>query len=134
MLAYAFSQDFAVTTAAILPYRIGLLGRSAMALGYLALIVLAAPRALTSGIARRIAACGRMAFSNYLGSTVLMTFLFHGWGLGLGERTWGHAALMAFVLLGWIVMLAWSQPWLARFGIGPLEWLWRTLARNRAKG
>jgi uncharacterized protein len=34
---------------------------------------------------------------------------------------------MTFVLLGWALMLAWSQPWLARFRYGPLEWLWRSL-------
>jgi uncharacterized protein len=26
-------------------------------------------------------------------------------------------------------MLAWSKPWLDRFQYGPLEWLWRSLAR-----
>ena len=27
----------------------------------------------------------------------------------------------------WLVMLAWSKPWLDRFRFGPLEWLWRCL-------
>jgi uncharacterized protein len=35
--------------------------------------------------------------------------------------------------LFWLLMLAWSKPWLDRFHYGPLEWLWRTLARGRAQ-
>jgi uncharacterized protein len=27
-------------------------------------------------------------------------------------------------------MLLWSQPWLARYRYGPLEWLWRSLAKG----
>jgi uncharacterized protein len=33
----------------------------------------------------------------------------------------------------WLVMLAWSKPWLDRFAYGPLEWLWRSLARWRVQ-
>jgi len=31
----------------------------------------------------------------------------------------------------WLVLLAWSAPWLARFRQGPLEWLWRSLTEWR---
>jgi uncharacterized protein len=40
-------------------------------------------------------------------------------------------ALLPFVLLTWVLMLAWSKPWLARFRFGPLEWLWRCLTYGR---
>ncbi|MEY4722453.1 MAG: hypothetical protein RIQ46_2178, partial [Pseudomonadota bacterium] len=33
----------------------------------------------------------------------------------------------------WAAMLAWSAPWLARFGQGPLERLWRWLAGYPAR-
>ena len=71
-----------------------------------------------------------MAFSNYIGTTLLMTAIFHGWGLGLAGQ-YGYAALMAFVMLGWIVMLAFSAAWLAFYRRGPLEWLWRSLTEAR---
>ncbi|QYU67287.1 DUF418 domain-containing protein [Leptolyngbya sp. 15MV] len=59
-----------------------------------------------------------------------MLFVFHGWGLGLfGELT--RPALYGVVLAAWVVMLTWSQPWLARFRFGPLEWLWRCLTYGR---
>jgi len=98
-----------------------------MALGYAALLVLCAPALLQARLGRRIAAAGRMAFSNYLGTSLLMGALFYGWGLGLFNSP-GRAAMTGFVLLGWAAMLGWSKPWLARFGIGPLESLWRRLA------
>ena len=67
-----------------------------------------------------------MAFSNYLGTSVLMLFVFHGWALGLfGELT--RPALYGVVLATWVIMLAWSPAWLARYKFGPLEWLWRCL-------
>ena len=64
---------------------------------------------------------------NYLGTSVVMTAIFYGWGLGLAG-TVGHAAQWLFVMLGWILMLGWSQPWLSRFRQGPLEWIWRRLS------
>jgi uncharacterized protein len=100
-----------------------------MALAYAAGLVLATPRLLASRIGARIEAAGKMAFSNYLGTTVLMTALFNGWGLGLFDR-YGPLEQVPFVLLGWVVMLAWSQWWLARYRRGPLEWLWRSLAEG----
>jgi uncharacterized protein len=98
-----------------------------MALGYAGLLVSIFPALRQWWIGKALAAAGRCAFSNYLGTTVLMTALFSGWGLGLGDelpRVW----LPAFVLLGWAAMLLWPQWWLQRFGQGPLERLWRRLA------
>jgi len=102
------------------------LPRLPMVLGLAGMLVLAAPMAARGWLGRRIIAAGRMAFSNYIGTSVLMMLLFQGWAgglFGLLSRT----ELVPFVLLGWAMMLAWSAPWLARFGYGPLEWLWRCL-------
>jgi uncharacterized protein len=77
----------------------------------------------------RIAAAGRAAFTNYLGTSILMTGLFYGWGLGLfGELS--RVQLWLVVISMWVLMLAWSKPWLDRFEYGPLEWLWRSLSRG----
>lgn len=97
-----------------------------MALGYAAGLMLLWPRIAAHAAGQTLAAAGRCAFTNYLGTTVLMTALFSGWGLGLGPelpRGW----LPAFVLLGWAAMLVWPRWWLARFAAGPLETLWRRL-------
>jgi uncharacterized protein len=100
-----------------------------MALGYAALLVLATPRLAQTWLGRRLTAAGRMAFTNYIACTVMMTALFYGWGLGL-VGTWGHAAQLGLVAAAWALMLGWSAPWLARFRQGPLEWLWRSLTER----
>lgn len=102
-----------------------------MALGYAALLVLASPGLAQTRLGARLIAAGRMAFSNYIATSLLMTAIFYGWGLGL-IGTLGHAGFLPFVLLGWLLMLAWSAPWLVRFRRGPLEWLWRSLTERHA--
>jgi uncharacterized protein len=113
-----------------LPNNLSGIPRLMMTLGYAATLMLAAPKLLTSKIGHRLAAAGRMAFSNYLGTTLLMTFIFNGWGLGLYNTIPPHQQLW-FTLLGWTLMLAWSKHWLAHFHQGPLEWLWRSLTEWR---
>jgi len=101
------------------------LPRLAMTLGLAALLALWGARA-NGWLAARLSAAGRAAFTNYLGTSIVMLFVFHGWAGGLfGEL--GRPALYGIVLLAWIAMLAWSQPWLRRYRYGPLEWLWRCL-------
>ena len=80
-------------------------------------------------LTQRIAAAGRPAFTNYLGTSIIMTGTFYGWGLGyFGQPS--RAELWLVVIAMWVVMLAWSKPWLERYQYGPLEWLWRSLARG----
>lgn len=98
-------------------------------LGLTALLALWGNRA-TGPLAGRVAAAGRAAFTNYLGTSVLMLFVFHGWALGLFGRL-GRIELYLVAAATSLVMLAWSQPWLARFRYGPLEWVWRCLTYRR---
>jgi uncharacterized protein len=96
-----------------------------MVLGLAALLVAYAPSA-RGWLGARIRAAGRVALTNYLGTSLAMMPVFHGWGLGL----FGHLnrpQLYLVVLLAWAAMLAWPKPWLERFAYGPLEWLWRCL-------
>ena len=118
-----------LTMRLLLNYALGL-PHLAMALGYAALLMLAAPRLARSRIGQRLIAAGRMAFSNYIGTSLVMCAIFYGWGLGrIGQA--GAAEHWLYVVLGWALMLTWSAPWLARFRQGPLEWLWRSLTEWR---
>jgi uncharacterized protein len=99
-----------------------------MAVGYAALIILLSRR--QGWLAQRIAAAGHSAFTNYLGTSLIATFVFYGWGLGhYGSLSRWQAWLL--VPMVWLAMLAWSKPWLQRFNYGPLEWAWRSLARGK---
>lgn len=103
--------------------------RLIMVLGLAALLALYGPRA-TGWLGQRVSAAGRAAFTNYLGTSIVMLFVFHGFGLGLfGEL--GRPQLYLVVLLSWVLMLLWSKPWLERFRYGPLEWLWRCLTYGK---
>lgn len=67
---------------------------------------------------------GRMALTNYLMQSVVFTTLFYGYGFGL----WGEvsrAAQVAAAMAFFALQLAWSRAWMARFRLGPVEWLWR---------
>lgn len=78
---------------------------------------------------RRFAAVGRMAFTNYLATSILCTLFFYGYGLG----AYGHLSrwqLYPVVLGVWTLLLLWSPLWLRHHRYGPMEWLWRSLARG----
>jgi uncharacterized protein len=75
---------------------------------------------------RRLAAVGRMAFSNYIFETVIGTAIFYGHGLGLFER-FDRVELGLNVIAVWAVVFFTSQIWMKNFYFGPLEWLWRSL-------
>jgi uncharacterized protein len=121
---YADSVMINIFTAWSLPFRL------LMTLGYAAALILVIQRWSTTAIMTRVAAAGRAAFSNYLGTSIIMTSIFYGYGLGLFGQL-GRAELYLFVPPMGAVMLLWSAPWLTRFHYGPLEWLWRSLARGR---
>lgn len=130
LLGWAWPRGFPLHTMEAFSLYWSALPHALMAIGYAAMLVLAAPRLLRSAVGRRLADAGRMAFSNYIGTSLVMTFLFYGWGLGLMD-SYGEAELLAFVLAGWLVMLTWSKLWLMRYRRGPLEWAWRSLVQKR---
>ena len=101
-----------------------------MTVGYAALMILAIKRLTHYPLLENLTAVGRMAFTNYLGTTLIMTFIFYGWGLGLFGKL-SRAELYLFIPPLWAAMMLWSKPWLSRFRYGPLEWLWRSLARGK---
>jgi uncharacterized protein len=107
----------------------GLFLRAPIALAHAAACILFVQSGTLPWLATRLAAAGRMAFSNYLGTTLVTTTLFYGYGLGL-FGSFSRAELYLVVLAIWVLILTWSKPWLDRFDYGPLEWLWRRLARG----
>jgi uncharacterized protein len=126
--AILIADNFSVTAVAAMWLAATVPVRPFAVAGMAALIMLAT----RSGgpLVARIAAAGRAAFTNYLGTSLVMTTLFYGYGFGLfGELR--RVELWLVVLAAWAVMLLWSKPWLERFHYGPLEWLWRSLARGR---
>lgn len=79
-----------------------------------------------------LAPVGRMAFTNYIAQSLIMTAIFYG-GRGLGlYGSVERPMLLAIVAGVWIAQVIWSRLWLARFEMGPLEWVWRRLSYTGA--
>ena len=81
-----------------------------------------------SAAVQRLAAVGRLSLTNYLMTSVILAALFADWGLGLFAHV-GRAEAVALSFVPVAAMLAWSPPWIARFGAGPFERAWRGAAR-----
>ncbi|AXC15709.1 membrane protein, putative [Acidisarcina polymorpha] len=76
-------------------------------------------------------AAGRTAFSLYLIQNFLgMWILFPGFAFGLFGR-FGWFGLTSIALAIMIAQLLLATLWLHFFTMGPLEWVWRSLAYNR---
>ena len=106
------------------------LGSGMLGLFYACVILLLARR---TGWGRRLgglAAVGRLALTNYLLQTVLVTTLLYGYGAGLYGRL-GIVAGLPVALLIFMLQIILSRWWIQRFRFGPVEWLWRTATYGR---
>jgi uncharacterized protein len=91
---------------------------------YVAAIVAWRDKAPVAAAIRWLAPAGRMPLTNYLMQSLLMGLLLSGWGLGWGASL-RHAEL-ALLALGIVAaQIVASRAWMARFGQGPVEALWR---------
>jgi uncharacterized protein len=95
-----------------------------LALGYASLVI------VVSLNGRRwfawVEPIGRMAFTNYIVQSLLLGWIFYGYGLGWFGRL-GPVAGLGLVVLIYAAQAVYSQWWLARFRYGPIEWFWRAL-------
>ena len=101
-------------------------GSILVAFGHIAAVMLVVKSGAVQAAVRRFAAVGRMALSNYLTHSLVMTSLFYGYGMDLYAevpRVWQQA----FVVVLISVQLMLSPWWLRHFRFGPAEWLWRSL-------
>jgi len=101
-----------------------------VSIGYAALLILIV-KAGVGLVTGPLAAVGRMAFTNYIAQSLIMTTIFYG---GRGFGLWGEidrVTLWGVVVAVWIAQLIWSPLWLAKFQMGPIEWLWRRLSYGK---
>jgi uncharacterized protein len=101
-----------------------------IALGWISGIMLLCRSRRWPQLTARLAATGRMAFTNYILQTVICTTLFYGHGFGLIGKVprIGQAGILVVI---WVLQLHLSPLWLRYFRFGPLEWLWRSLSYRK---
>ncbi|WP_224484616.1 DUF418 domain-containing protein [Robertkochia aurantiaca] len=102
------------------------IGRFFVTMGHIGLIILVIKSGFLGWIQRSLAAVGRMALTNYLMQSILCTFFFYGYGLGMVGRLERYE-LYYVVFAVWILQMIYSPVWLKYFRYGPAEWLWRSL-------
>jgi uncharacterized protein len=102
------------------------LGGVVLALGYAAAIVVCVSFPAGQRMLGWAAPVGRMAFTNYLMQSVVLGWIFYGYGFGLFGRL-SVAAALAIALALYAAQVVFSAWWLRRYRYGPVEWLWRSL-------
>ncbi|MDZ7801717.1 MAG: DUF418 domain-containing protein [Trueperaceae bacterium] len=106
------------------------LGAPALSLAYAATLTLALRDPRWQARLRPLAAVGRLALSNYLLQSLVVTTLAYGYGLGLYGQI-GAAWSLVIALVVFALQVPLSVAWTRRFRYGPVEWLWRTLSYGR---
>ncbi|MDC7682831.1 DUF418 domain-containing protein [Asticcacaulis sp. BYS171W] len=100
-------------------------------LGYASALMLIGRIPVANLITQTLEPVGRMAFTNYLSQSLIMTAIFYG-GRGFGlYGTMGHAQIIPIVAGIWIGQIVVSHLWLRAFHYGPFEWVWRCLSEAR---
>lgn len=106
---------------------INVLFESLQGFGYIFLFLLMFQK--LPSLSGAFAKTGRMALTNYILQSTLCILLFYGYGLGYyGRLNPSHLILIAIVI--YIVNMLLSQVILSNYKQGPLEYLWRRLARR----
>ncbi|MFY0520604.1 DUF418 domain-containing protein [Lysinibacillus sp. UGB7] len=69
---------------------------------------------------------GRMAFTNYIGQSIICTFLFGPFALGVYGKL--HLTTAIIIAIGiFALQIIMSKLWLSKFRFGPLEYVWRSI-------
>jgi uncharacterized protein len=103
-----------------------LAGQYAMAAGYLGLTMRLLSSDSWSRRLSKFAPMGRLALTNYIMQSVILTTVFYGYAGGMyGQISRAPQMLMVVAII--LFQLYFSTWWLKRYRFGPLEWLWRSL-------
>lgn len=104
--------------------------RLAVALGHVAVVMMICKAGALTWITRPLAAVGQMALTNYIMHSVIVMFVFLGFGFALFGQLSRYQ--LYYVVGGiWLFQLIVSPIWLRYFHFGPLEWLWRSLTYKK---
>jgi uncharacterized protein len=113
----------------MLAMNIWALSDMSMLLIYVSLFLLIFQTKRGFGLLNLLSPYGRTALSAYVSQSILGTFVFYHYGLGLiGSVSNTQAALLGIAMM--LMQIALSHLWLRYFHYGPLEWLWRCGTRR----
>ena len=103
-----------------------------LAFAYIACIALAATSKLGEQVLGVFAAAGKMALTNYLLQSLIVSTLLYGYGFALGDDL-TQFQLWVLAVSIYTMQLVFSNLYLRYFSIGPMEILWRKLSASADK-
>lgn len=107
-----------------------LIGAPFLTLFYIAAITILFTNPIMNKLLQPFSAVGKTAFTNYLLQSIICTFIFYHYGLGLYGKVNPFLGLLLTIGI-YAIQLIISHFWMKRFLFGPFEWLWRTLTYLR---
>jgi uncharacterized protein len=99
-------------------------GRIAMTIGHLGLLLLFCRSGILPWLRKALAAVGQMALTNYLMHSLVCAIIFTGFGVYGALHRHQLYYIWAVIVLPQLVL---SPIWLRYYRFGPMEWLWRSL-------
>jgi len=125
-LYYNFKWDWIYDRSMFLGHQYNYWGSLGVSLAYIAIIMLIMKSKGWAKFKQWMSPVGKFALSNYLFTTIIITLIFYGHGLGL-YSTVERIGQLGITLGVWIFLIAWSNYWVKYYRFGPFEWLWRSL-------
>ena len=95
-----------------------------IAIGYIGFVMWCFKKGVFKKLQNRLQSAGRMAFTNYIGMSLICSLIFNGHGLAL-YGTFDRLQQFLVVVSIWVLILIVSPLVLRKYRYGPLEWLWR---------
>ncbi len=103
------------------------LGEPVLSLGYGAALILLARDPAWARRLKGLGAVGKLILTNYLMQSLILTWIYNGYGLGRYDQLGPFAGVvLGLGVFGGQILL--SQAWTARYHFGPVEWVWRGIS------
>ena len=127
---FNFKQDWDMQQSMFFGVLFNYTGSAAVALAYIAIVMLISRSSSFKGFNTTMAKVGKMAFSNYILTSVICYFIFSGTGFSLFGKIERWEQIL-FTIGIWLVLIIFTNLWLRKYQLGPLEWFWRRLTYLR---
>jgi len=101
-------------------------GQFVLCAGYIGMFVKLASKAWFLNSFSWLASLGKMALTNYITHSIILTSIFYGYAGGMfGQIARGQQMLIVVAII--FAQVVFCTIWLKFFRFGPLEWLWRSI-------
>lgn len=101
-------------------------GQYILCFGYIGMFVKLASKAWFLKLFSWLAPLGKMALTNYISHSVILSSIFYGYAGGMFGQI-GRTEQIALAIVILFLQVLFCQFWLKHFRFGPLEWLWRSI-------